>query len=601
MDLREPAANQKTPQHNAGASAPSKRVLAVVLWSCLAAAVCLWVCLHSIHVSAVRIYRADECRNVCAAWFLGTGQGIASGTPVSLFYLPLMWLFRGVAHSVDLYVSARFFCTILLWLNVVLLTAASGQKIFSRGGVVALVGAATLVPLWDFGFEIRPDNLILAGLLLMWCVLRVRPEGLQSYFIAGALAMALQFVDVQTLLYSLPISLAACAFPQSGKKISRWKAPVIWLIGAAIAALIVRIVYGAAGLWEVYVHNWLNSFARVEEEASGRWPFVVHLVFQTPLLLALAVGALVALAIDLRSRGRTALSWDGELPEGLLFVLAFLVYVLNPTPPPYQFLYLVAFAFPLAARFVSSLWNKIPARDVALPQICGLLLFGHFVPFILVIQRSLSMTNFRQEGLMQLAEQMTAPGKDFVYDEAGLVPTRRSAQYQIPMADWNTPAANQFRSLRDLFAAQPPSVIVVGSGFDELSKDDYDFIRGHYVPIADDIWTLGKILPAGGGAFEIIHPGRYQITSAEASNIRGTFPAPKNLIESMTPAPKFPPLTGTLNGAPFDGKPVQLELGSHQFACVSGTRPAVAWLGPQLDRIERLSPADRHDLFVKWH
>lgn len=601
MDLVEPTANQKTPQHNAGATAPSKRVVTVVLWSCLAAMVCLWVCLHSIHVSAVRIYRADECRNVCATWFLGTGQGIASGTPVSLFYVLLMWLSRGAAHSVELYVSARFFCTILLWLNVVLLTAASGQKVFSRGGVVALAGAATLVPLWDFGFEIRPDNLILAGLLLMWCVLRVRPEGLQSYFIAGALAMALQFVDVQSLFYSLPVSLAACAFPQSGQKISRWKAPVIWLVGAAAAALIVRIVYGATGLWEVYVHNWLNSFARVEEEASGRWPFVVHLIFQTPLLLALAVGALAALAMDLRSRGRTAVSWDGELPDGLLFILAFLVYVLNPTPPPYQFLYLVAFAFPLAARFVSKLWNKIPARDMALPLICGLVLFGHFVPFILAIQRNLSVTNYRQEGLMQLAEQMTAPGKDFVYDEAGLVPTRRSAQYE--MAVWNqiTPAADQIRSLRDVFASQPPSVIVAGSSFDELSKNDYDFIRAHYVPIADDIWTLGKTLPPGGGTFEAIHPGRYQITSAEASNIRGTYPPPKNLMESMAPVPKFPPLTGTLDGAAFDGKPVQLEVGNHQFDCASATRPAVAWLGPQIDRIPRLNPGDRHDLFVKWH
>lgn len=601
MDVVEPSTNQSTPREDsAGGTAGSNHLFKTVCWGFLAAIIVLWVVIHSMHVSAARLFRADECRNVCASWFLASGQGMASGTPVSLFYLPLMWLFRGATHSVELYVTARFCSTILLWLNVLLLTVAAGQKVLSRN-VVALAAAATLAPLWDFGFEIRPDNLILTGLLLMWCVLRVRPAGLPSYFIAGALAMALQFVDMRSLDYSLPISLGACAFPQSGPKMSRWKAPVFWLIGVVVVALIVRIVYGAAGVWEVYVQNWLNSAGGVEEEASGRWPFVVHLVFQTPLLLAVAVAALVALAVDLLSRGRAALSWDGVLPEGLLCLLAVFVFAVNPTPSPYQYLCLVAFAFPLAARFTSKLWDKIAGMDAALPLVFGAVLFGHFVPFVVaVVQKNLNLPNYRQEGLMQLAEQMTAPGKDFVYDEAGLVPTRRSSQYQ--MADWNvnTPAANQIRTLHDILTVQPPSVILVGNDFDYLSKEDYDYITGHYVPVADDIWILGKILPAGGGTFEVIHPGRYQITSAEASNIRGTY-APKDANETTAPDSKSPPLTGTLDGVPLDKNPVELAAGNHQFTCVAGTRPTVAWLGPSLDHVPRIDAGDRHHLFVKWH
>lgn len=598
MDLVEPPTNEKNPpDSSAGGAAGSKLVSPTVLWGCLAAIIALWIWAHSIHVSTVRIFRADECRNVCAAWFLTTGQGTASGTPVSLFYLPLMWLFRGATHSVELYVSARILSTVLLWLNVLLLTVTAGQKVFSRT-VVALAGAATLAPLWDFGFEVRPDNLVLTGLLLMWCVLRVRPKGMQSYFIGGALAMGLLFVDIHSLAYSLPISLAACAFPQASQKILRWKPPVFWLIGAATAALFVRIVYGATGLWEVYVRNWHNSPGLAEEQMPGHWRFVVHLLFQTPLLLALAVAALVALGMDLRSRGKAALSWDSTLPESLLCVLAFFVFAVNPTPSPYQFLYLVALAFPLVARFVSMFWNKIAAQGAAIPLICGIVLFGHFVPFLVALQKNLHLTNYRQEGLMQLAEQMTAPGKDFVYDEVGMVPTRRSPRYEVAVWNQNTPAAQPATPLRDIFAAEPPSVIIVGNGFDELSKEDHDFIHGHYVPLADDFWDLGKILPGGAGAFEVIHSGQYQITSVEGSNIHGTYP--ENLRETMTPEPKFPPLTGTLDGAPFDGKPVELLAGNHQFNCSSGTRPAVVWLGPGLDHISRMDAGDRRRLFVKW-
>ena len=105
----------------------------------------------------------------------------------------------------------------VFWLNVFLLALATGERLRSRGGLLALVGAATLAPLWDFGFEIRPENLLLCGVLLMWCAVRVRPKGLQPFFIAGVLTAGLQFVTVKAVLYTLPISLAILAFPPPGQ------------------------------------------------------------------------------------------------------------------------------------------------------------------------------------------------------------------------------------------------------------------------------------------------------------------------------------------------------------------------------------------------
>src|SRR5207249_3395028 len=115
---------------------------------------------------------------------------------------------------------------------------ATGEKLFSRRGLVALVGAATLAPLWDYGFEIRHDNPMLTGILLMWCALRIRPSGMQSYFVAGALAVLTQFISIKGLAYTLPISVAALAFPFPGHNAPRWKLAGGWLAGAAGALIV---------------------------------------------------------------------------------------------------------------------------------------------------------------------------------------------------------------------------------------------------------------------------------------------------------------------------------------------------------------------------
>src|SRR5262249_39687389 len=126
-------------------------------------------------LAGIRIYQVDECQNVFVARLLATGEAQNFFTSISLFLVPLGWLGKGAANSVDLVLTARFFSLELFWLNTVLLAVATGEKLFSRRGLVAFFLAATLAPVWDYGFEIRHDNLLLTGLLLLWCVVRVRP------------------------------------------------------------------------------------------------------------------------------------------------------------------------------------------------------------------------------------------------------------------------------------------------------------------------------------------------------------------------------------------------------------------------------------------
>ncbi len=125
----------------------------------------------------------------------------------------------------------------IFWLNLALIALATGERLLSRRGLVALLAAATLAPLWDYGFEIRHDNLLLTGLLLTWCVVRVRPKGPPSYLVAGALAVAMQFTAYKAFVYVIPISLAILVFPsarpqgtpmEAGPVLGRW---CLWNVG----------------------------------------------------------------------------------------------------------------------------------------------------------------------------------------------------------------------------------------------------------------------------------------------------------------------------------------------------------------------------------
>jgi hypothetical protein len=563
----------------------------------------LFLVWFSQRLAGSRIYQVDECQNIYVARLLTTGHAATSFVAITLFIMPLMWLTHHATSSVDLFISARFFSLELFWLNILLMALATGEKLFSRRGLIALAGAATLAPLWDYGFEIRHDNLFLSGLLLMWCVLRVRPQGMQSYFLAGALAVALEFVAFKAFVYLIPISFVFLLFPP-GHKIARKKLLAAWLIGAVVAFLLVRIGYGMMGIWDLY----LQGFRNISRAAGGSsrfppWDTLGRLLYQTPLLLTLAFSGLLATAAELWRRRRAAITWNSGLPEAFLLIVALGALIINPVPHPYNLLHLVPYAYLLAWRYGDTLLKDIGNRPVVFPAVASILIFAHLVPFSRATRRHVDYTNYHQESLMKLAENMTDAQKDPVYDGIGMVPTRRSIHYQWFLHSLNIRSFinGQEMHLRDMLARNPAAVIISSYRTDWLPEEDHAFIRQRYVPLEDDFWVPGKILPAGGGDFEIIRPGRYQITSAEASNICGTYAPANNPQEFFSPAPKFPPLQAILDGAQFDGQPAELTAGVHHVECGAGTQPAIVWLGPHLDHIPRIAPADHRRLFINWY
>jgi hypothetical protein len=581
---------------NLSRKAVMDRVLILALIGGLGALV--W---FSLRLAETRIFQVDECQNVYVARILATGQTKTAYANLSLVQFPLSWLAHGGARSIDLFTEARFLMLGIFWLNIVLIALATGAKLFSRQGLIALGAAATLAPLWDYGFEIRHDNLLLTGVLLTWCVVRVRPAGIQSYVIAGAIAVALQFVAFKAFVYTLPISLAILACPPPCLRAQRWKLALAWVTGALAILLMLRLAYGAAGVWDLY----LADFRRVLGDSTGGnrfapWDSLSRLLGQTPLLLALAAAALVALAMDVAKCGKAALTWDGNLPEAFLFGVAFAALVINPAPYPYNLLHLVSYGFLFAFRYAWKLSREIRDRPELCPMAATVLIFAHVVPFGVATSRHWNWTNFRQENLMRLAEEITDPVRDPVYDGMGIVPTRPSIHFR-----WFLEALNiesfihgSGPHVRDMLAARPAAVFIPNYRTDWLPEEDHAFIRERYVPVADDFWVLGKVLPAGGGTFEVVHPGRYRISSLQESDLAETCGVSGAQLPVRLDEASF---SATLDGAPVTSRPVELMVGEHRIECKAGCQPAVVWVGPKLDRVGRLSERDHRLLFVNWY
>src|ERR1035441_568387 len=109
----------------------------------------------SIHLAVTRIYQVDECMELIVAKIVEMGQAKTHGASIGLLHFLLALAIHGAARSIDFFMSARLVMVAIFWLNLVLIALGTGERLFSRRGLIALVGAATLAPLWDYGFEIQ--------------------------------------------------------------------------------------------------------------------------------------------------------------------------------------------------------------------------------------------------------------------------------------------------------------------------------------------------------------------------------------------------------------------------------------------------------------
>jgi len=560
-------------------------------WPLAAALACLAV--FSARLAATRVYQVDECYSVAMARLVASGREAEFQTDPSAFSVALSSLSPRAERSRDLFSRARAAMLALFWLNLVLLAACTGERLASRRGLAALLAAATLAPLWDYGFEIRHDNVLLTGLLLTWYLLRVRPAGRRSYFAAGALAAGLLFVAFKAFAYALPLSAAFLAFPPPGHRAPRPALIASWAAGAAAALAAARWGYGALGLWPVY----LAELVRMSAAAAGvrrmpPWEALWRFLVEAPLLLVLVVAAASLVARDARRRAATR-GWDGGVPEAALVAGACAVLLVNPTPYAYNLLFVVPFAFLLVHRCADRLAEEHRTFVRALPLGGAFVLLAHGVPFAAAACWEAAWSNARQVELMDQAEAL-ADSREPVLDGVGLVPTRPSVSDRWLLDTLNI---GGFRDgsgprMRDLLARNPAAVIIPNYRTDWLPAEDRAFIASRYVPLSDDFWVPGAVLPPGGGDFEAILAGRYRISALADSGLAedGAGSAESGAIQGAT-----------LDGERFSGGVVALTAGRHRLRTGVGGRLAAVWTGPRLDRPPRLAWADRRRLFVDWY
>lgn len=562
----------------------------------LAGLVCLFQ--FSVYLAAIRGYQAQECSNILAARLVATGHA-SSGS--NLFQRVLSLMLPNAPQSVDLFASARLVMVVLFCSNWILLAMATGERLTSIGWLLAVVGAATLAPFWDYGFEIRPDNLLLAGLLFLWCLVRFERATLSKYFIIGLIVVALEFVTFDSIFYTAPFCFAILAFPPCRVSISRWKLGLALAAGAVVSLASLCQVCHWSGVWAQHLADvGSSSRATTESNLFVPWNVLTQLVSQAPLLLALVASGVVAVGMDIARRGMAALNWNGVVPEALLLTVSLAALVINPARHSHNLLNLVPCAFLFAFRHGASLVREIPNRERIAPVALAMLLFTHFVPFGLATHKQLNWRNTDQEALMNEAEALTDPTKDLVYDAIGMVPTRSFVDYGAFL--YNRSFKNFVLRPRpqglDRFAGSPPSVFIPNYRTDCLPDADHDFFRQHYVPISDDFWVLGNILPPGGGTFRILHRGRYRISSLEGSDIMGTYPGG---WDAVTTPENEGSLKFTLDGVTMTTGPVELAPGMHRIETSANSEPAVVWVGPCVDRIHRLRQGDHRRLFAQTY
>lgn len=542
----------------------------------------------SLYLALNRIYQVDEAQNLYMARVAATGKADRFFTNASLFLLgPLSWLSGNARHSVEVFHKARLLFLGLMWLNFVLLAQNTGEALRPQRWGWVLVAAGTLAPLWDYGFEIRHDNVLLAGILLILLLARPRfpRAGGVRFFLVGAVTCLLTFTAFKAALYTVPLSIAILAFPHPAFRAARKVQVLAWLAGVASAALLVRGIYGGSGLWQVFIQG-SRGGVQVSAEVARFGPGMAlgRLLTQTPLLLGLAAGALFLAWMRFRRLGRGYFAWDTGFPELAAFLVSLGVLLANPTPFPYNLVLLVPFIFLLATQAVEALEESLRTGPALRALALGTVLFAHGAPFILATWRHVDMSNDRQEQLMSTAELMTDPARDRVYDGIGMVVTRDSIDYHWFLHSLNL--ANfrdgRWETVAEMLQRRPPSVIITSYRMTWLRPEDFAFIQAHYLRLANDFWVLGATLPEGGGPWKCDHPGRYQLL-AYRKDERGA------------------PTSVNVDGRPFGPGPGELPLGEHRVDLPAGYQGAMLWVGPTLSSVPELEPGDPLRLFQNWY
>ncbi len=552
-----------------------------------------WICLFalaslvffSFYLGLNRIIQVDEALNVMMARLIATRQSGQFFTAAPLMLLgPLTWIAGSMQRSADIFSAFRCIFVALMWVNVLLMARATGVRLKSLKGLIVVLLAATLAPLWDYGFEIRHDVPLLTGVLGLWLVVRPPSKPWPGRMAAaGLLTGLLQFVAFKAFLYSVPMLLIALVLGSEGWKKPRLREIGELLLGIMAGLAVGRLLHGLAGTWGIYWNDFLDARNNAvnEVERFSPWNTLMRLPSQSPLFTAGGLAALgLPFLLDPKPTWKTV-SGEPWFPEWLFAVLCVALFLINPTPFPYNLIHLVPAVFIAVVRFSDTIIETL----ASLPApgrwfLAATALLAHGLPWINATTRHLEMDNQRQVQVMDLAEALTDPAKHRVLDGSGLVPTRYPAgrQWIIHSFTIRRLTDGTWPSVRQLITENEIPVILPSYRTSWLPEEDWKVIRANYLPLAEDFMVLGTIGQGGTHAWTPLAEGRYTV-----------------LLDGDASSQEL-----KIDGREVHAGTMVLSRAPHSFEFNPKAKLVVIWMGPSIANPPRLAPAP-HPLFVNWY
>jgi hypothetical protein len=553
------------------------------LWTCLGLLLLMVLVYISWQLGQDRIIQVDEAQNAMQARLFATGKlrEFMFAAPFMLLG-PMTWIARAAKSSAELFHDLRFLFTLLFWANLLLMTKAAGVHLRSFPGLVVLLFAATLAPMWDYGFEIRHDNLLLTCVLGLWLLVRPRQDQQRPWMAVwpGMLAAFSHFIAFKAFCFWIPLLLLhlwwTFATRRDVLRVAGWLG-----LGLAVGFGFAWGLQLFAGIAEMGKHNY-QGLAQVSMHTDrfAPWATLDRMRYQAPLAAAAGLALLARPFFRVRQEGWSFFLRDlGIVPEWAFLCLCTLVLLVNPTPFPYNLVLLVPAIFIGAARAGMKLAPALASWRYAwilAPALVGF----HVLPWLYSNARHFRMTNWRQVEVMRMAESLTDPARQRVFDGSGLIPFRDPVSRDWLLHTftiqgfWN----GSVKPLRQQLAQVETPVILTSYRTSWLPEEDWAFLRAHFRPLAGDFAVLGFIRQDKAFTWEALATGRYALV----------------LLPSGQGGEAW------MDGQSLHPGIVHLAKGPHDFRFQACQGARLTWVGPYRESEPDL-PEAAMPLFVNWY
>ena len=539
----------------------------------------LWLATH-------RIFQVDEVQNMHMSWLLTQRDSDNYYNSAEVYMIPLALVSRLCQTPVAFFITSRiiFFVLFAASLFVTAFALSEHNKFHFAGALFILLSAPIF---WDYGFEVRHDNIVILGMSLMILMLFRAAKGSlkQRMFWGGLTGGFLLLSSLKSVVLWAPVLGYMIAVQARHDRRAFSRAIAASLAGFGVSLAIAFSAHGLQGSLLIYIKG-IGDFARTLATGQIRffdWNYLWRFMTGHPLI------TLSSAAFLLTCSGPVAQRWargdafrddDRRAKELLLLLLGIAFLAVNPTPFPYNYLYIALLASPAAFHLMARALEH-PRSAVSILALGVIAAQG--VIWATQTSRHLSYRNDGQNKIVEFLNDYTDQ-KDCVFDGVGLAIYRRGPERVWYLHSLSQPRylAGDIPSVRDVLTSSVCPVLIESYKWQYMLPEDLAFIRSRYISHGRFIWILGGKVHAGS-------PGSY------------AFDIHKDGFYLVSLQPGAPSSAPTIDGVPMDSHPIHLKKGGHILVtdCSLGT-VQLEWVKDS--SVLRVAiPSISEPIFVNWY